>query len=67
MTKYTVGEMIVIKKNAFEGSDEPKDFEWRGKTAEVVEELGDNCYEVYVEGKGSCLLIEKEMMPASAE
>ncbi len=58
---YQVGEKIAIKNNAFKGSDDPKDFEWRGKEAEVVVELGDNCYEVYVEGMGNCLLVAKEM------
>lgn len=58
---YQVGEKIVIKNNAFKGSDDPKDFEWCGKVAEVVVELGDNCYEVYVEGIGNCLLVANEM------
>ena len=58
---YQVGEKIVIKNNAFKGSDDPKDFEWHGKEAEVIAELGDNCYEVYVEGMGNCFLVAKEM------
>lgn len=62
---YQVGEKIVIKNNAFKGSDDTSDFEWRGKEAEVIAELGDNCYEVYVEGKGNCLLIASEMKRAN--
>lgn len=62
---YQIGEKIIIKNNAFKGSDDASDFEWRGKEAEVVAELGDNCYEVYVEGKGNCLLIASEMKRAN--
>ena len=62
---YQIGEKIVIKNNAFKGSDEPSDFEWRGKVGKVVLDIGDNCYEVYVEGMGNCLLIASEMKRAN--
>lgn len=63
---YQVGEKIVIKNNAFKGSDNPKDFEWHGKEAEVITDLGNNCYEVYVEDMGSCFLVAKEMRANTA-
>jgi hypothetical protein len=64
---YQIGDKITIRENAFEGSDEPKDFEWRGLTAEVVDCLGDGAYEVYVEGKGTCLLADNEMQSAESD
>jgi len=59
--EYKPGDKIIITDNAFEGSDNEEDFEWRGRAAEVVSVEGDGCYEVYAEGFGYCLLIDKEM------
>ena len=60
---YKIGDKIIIKDNAFAGSDQPKDFEWRGNVGEVVSDLGDGAYEVYVEGRGTCPLCDNEMTP----
>lgn len=41
-----IGSRIRIKDNAYEGSDDPADFEARGKTGTVVYSFGDGAWEV---------------------
>jgi ribosomal protein L21E len=59
---FKVDDTVVIQDNAFEGTDDPNDYLWRGKTGVVVSDMGNDCYEVYVEGMGTCPLVAKEML-----
>lgn len=43
-----VGSIVKVKDNAYEGSDDPADFEWRGKIGEVVGDYRDGTYEVRI-------------------
>jgi membrane protein implicated in regulation of membrane protease activity len=43
---FNVGDDVIVKDNAFEGSDEPEDFEYRGKRGVIAWDLGSGEYQV---------------------
>jgi len=43
-----VGSIVRVMGDAYEGSDEPKDFEVRGKVGEIVADLDNDSWEVKV-------------------
>jgi hypothetical protein len=43
---FKVGDKVVVKDNAFEGSDDPKDFEYRGKEGVIALDLDLGEYQV---------------------
>jgi hypothetical protein len=59
-----VGKLVVISDNAFEGSDDPNDFTFRGMEAEVIEFYPDGCVTVATT-RGVVYLNENEIEAAS--
>lgn len=44
-----VGSLVRVKEDAFKGSDDPADFEIRGKVGEVVFDLEDSGWEIRID------------------
>ena len=62
-----VGSIVRVKENVFEGSDDPADFEARGKIGEIVmsleQQLGEGwngCWEVCLEETGDIFNLTTE-------
>lgn len=55
-----LGSRVRIKENAYEGSDEPKDFLVRGKAGVIVWSLGGDRWEVETEDGEFELLTTEE-------